>query len=100
MDFKPIPIGVENFKRIIDCEYYYVDKTLMIKDILDNKSMVNLYTRPRRFGKTLNMSMIQYYYEKTDKDNSYLFDNLNISKAGEKYQKHMGQYPVISISRY
>ena len=98
MDFKPIPIGVENFKRIIDGEYYYVDKTLMIKDILDNKSMVNLYTRPRRFGKTLNMSMIQYYFEKTDKDNSYLFDNLNISKAGEKYQKHMGQYPVISIS--
>ncbi len=98
INFKPVPIGVENFKRIIDGEYYYVDKTLMIKDILDNKSMVNLYTRPRRFGKTLNMSMIQYYFEKTDKDNSYLFENLNISKAGEKYNKHMGQYPVISIS--
>ena len=98
MNFKPIPIGIENFKEIIDKECYYVDKTLMIKDILDNCSKVNLYTRPRRFGKTLNMSMIQYYFEKTDKDNSYLFDNLNISKAGEKYNKHMGQYPVISIS--
>lgn len=98
MDFKPIPIGIENFKELIDKECYYVDKTLMIKDILDNCSKVNLYTRPRRFGKTLNMSMIQYYFENTDKDNSYLFENLNISKAGEKYQKHMGQYPVISIS--
>lgn len=98
MDFKPIPIGIENFKELIDKECYYVDKTLMIKDILDNCSKVNLYTRPRRFGKTLNMSMIQYYFENTDKDNSYLFDGLNISKAGDKYSKHMGQYPVISIS--
>jgi len=98
MNFKPIPIGVENFKDIIDKGYYYVDKTLFIKDILDSKSYVNHYTRPRRFGKTLNMSMLKYYFEKTDEDNSYLFENLNISKQDEKYKEYQGQYPVISLS--
>ncbi|MBQ3566957.1 MAG: AAA family ATPase [Oscillospiraceae bacterium] len=98
MNFKPIPIGVENFKDIIDKGYYYVDKTLFIKDILDSKSYVNLYTRPRRFGKTLNMSMLKYYFEKTDEDNSYLFEELNISKRDEKYKEYQGQYTVISVS--
>ena len=98
MAFKPIPIGVENFKRLIDDGYYYVDKTLMIKDVIECKGMVKLFTRPRRFGKTLNMSMIQHYFEKTDVDNSYLFEGLNISKAGEKYKSYMGQYPVITLS--
>ena len=98
MNYKPIPIGVENFKDIIDKGYYYVDKTLFIKDILDNKSYVNLYTRPRRFGKTLNISMLKYYFEKSDEDTSYLFDGLNISKQGEKYKEYQGQYPIISIS--
>lgn len=98
MDYRPIPIGVENFKRIIDEGYYYVDKTLMIKDIIDNKGVVNLFTRPRRFGKTLNISMIQHYFEKTAYDNSYLFEGLNISKAGDKYKEYMGQYPVITLS--
>ncbi len=98
MNYKPIPIGVENFKDIIDKGYYYVDKTLFIKDILDNKSYVNLYTRPRRFGKTLNMSMLKYYFEKSDEDTSYLFDGLNISKQDKKYKGYQGQYPVISIS--
>ena len=98
MAFKPIPIGVENFKRLIDDGYYYIDKTLMIKDVIESKGMVKLFTRPRRFGKTLNMSMIQHYFEKTDEDNSYLFEGLNISKAGEKYKSYMGQYPVITLS--
>ena len=98
MAFKPIPIGVENFKRLIDDGYYYIDKTLMIKDVIECKGMVKLFTRPRRFGKTLNMSMIQHYFEKTDEDNSYLFEGLNISKAGEKYKSYMGQYPVITLS--
>ncbi len=99
LNFRPINIGTENFKRLIDNGYYYVDKTLMIKDIIDkNNSQITLFTRPRRFGKTLNMSMIQYYFEKTDQDNSYLFNNLKISQAGDKYKAHMGQYPVISLS--
>ncbi len=70
----------------------------MIKDIIDIKSSVNLFIRPRRFGKTLNMSMIQRYFERTEEDNAYLFEGLNISKAGEKYKEHQGQYPVISLS--
>lgn len=95
---KPIPIGIEDFKELIDKNYYFVDKTLMIKDLIDNCSKVSLFTRPRRFGKTLNLSMIQRYFEKTDEDNSYLFDRLKISGAGEKYKAYQGQFPVISLS--
>jgi hypothetical protein len=98
MGFKPLPIGIDNFEKLITRAYYFVDKTLMIKDLLDNKSDVNLFTRPRRFGKTLNMSMLQYFFEKSSKDNSYLFENLNIMKAEERYTSHMGQYPVINLS--
>ncbi|MCC8110668.1 MAG: AAA family ATPase, partial [Ruminococcus sp.] len=97
-NFKPIPIGVEDFKRLVDDGYYFVDKTLMIKEILDKKGAVNLFTRPRRFGKTLNLSMLQRFFEKTDEDNAYLFDGLNISQAGKKYMQHQGQFPVISLS--
>jgi hypothetical protein len=97
-NFKPIPIGYEDFKEIIDKGCYYVDKTLLIQDIIDYCSKVNLYTRPRRFGKTLNMSMIQRYFEKTDEDNSYLFEGLKISQAGDMYKKYQGQFPVISLS--
>ena len=97
-NFKPVPIGIEDFKRLIDNGYYFVDKTLMIKELIDGKGMVNLYTRPRRFGKTLNMSMLKRYFEKTKEDNSYLFDGLAISGTGEKYKSYMGQYPVISVS--
>lgn len=98
MNYKPIPIGIEDFKEIIETDYYYVDKTMFIKDIIDNRSKVMLYTRPRRFGKTLNMSMLRYYFEKTNEDNSYLFEKLNISKQGEKYKGYQEQYPVISLS--
>lgn len=97
-EIKPIPIGVEDFKRLVERGYYFVDKTLMIKDILDKDSMVSLFTRPRRFGKTLNMSMIQRFFEKTEESNAYLFENLNIAKTGQKYMQHQGQYPVISVS--
>ncbi len=95
---KKIPIGIEDFKEIIDRECYFVDKSLMIQDLLDSGAKVTLFTRPRRFGKTLNMSMLRYFFEKSEQDNSYLFNDLAISKAGEKYLSHMGQYPVISIS--
>ena len=95
---KKIPIGIEDFKEIIERECYFVDKSLMIQDLLDSGAKVTLFTRPRRFGKTLNMSMLRYFFEKSEQDNSYLFNNLAVSKAGEKYFSHMGQYPVISIS--
>ena len=105
MDQKPLPIGIDNFEMLITRGYYFVDKTLLIKDLLDNKAAVNLFTRPRRFGKTLNMSMLQYYFEdKRDQftgekiDNSYLFEGLNIKAEGEKYTKYMGKYPVINLS--
>lgn len=98
MNFKPLPIGIDDFEKLITRGYYLVDKTLFIKDLLDNKADVNLFTRPRRFGKTLNISMLQYFFENSSKDNSYLFENLNIMKAGEQYISHMGQYPVINLS--
>ena len=104
MGNKPIAIGIEDYKRIIDKPYYYIDKTLMVKDILDKGGSVNLFTRPRRFGKTLALSMIETFFEKdTDiygnvTDNRHYFDGMKISKAGENYTKHMGQYPVISLS--
>lgn len=101
---KPLPIGVENFEKLCDEEYYYVDKTLLVKELLDRKSDVNLFTRPRRFGKTLTLSMLQYYFEDgydkrgNKKDYSYLFEDKKIAKEEEKYKKHMGQYPVISLT--
>lgn len=95
---KKIPIGIEDFAEIINRNCYFVDKTLMIRDILDSGAKVTLFTRPRRFGKTLNMSMLQRFFEKTNNDNSYLFEGLNIMGAGEQYLTHMGQYPIISIS--
>ena len=105
MEQKPLPIGIDNFEMLITRGYYFVDKTLLIKDLLDNKAAVNLFTRPRRFGKTLNMSMLQYYFEdRRDEftggkiDNSYLFEGLNIKGESEKYTKYMGKYPVINLS--
>ena len=97
MKHKPLPIGVEDFKRLVDNEYYFVDKTLMIKELLENKGTVNLFTRPRRFGKTLNMSMLQRFFEATEKSNAYLFDGLKIA-AYPEYMAYQGQYPVISVS--
>ena len=105
MERKPLPIGVDNFEKLIENEYYYVDKTFLIKDLLDNRADVNLFTRPRRFGKTLNMSMIQYFFEDErhwntgeKKDNTTLFNGLKIMDAGDKYTSQMGQYPVINLS--
>lgn len=93
---KNLPIGVEFFDELIHQNYYYVDKTMMIADLLHNWAKVNLFTRPRRFGKSLNMSMLQNFFE-IDRDKS-VFAGLNITKEKELCDEHMGQYPVISIS--
>jgi hypothetical protein len=103
MSYKPLPVGVDSFKDIIVNGYYYVDKTLFIKELLDLKGKVNLFTRPRRFGKTLNMSMLQYFFEDTSDENinnsnKEMFAGLKIIAAGDKYTSHMCQYPVINIS--
>ena len=97
MDSKPLPIGIDNFEMLITRGYYYIYKTLLIKDLLDDKASVNLFTRPRRFGKTFNMSMLQYYFEDRHNeydgskiDNSYIFNGLNILEQCEKYTSHMG----------
>lgn len=95
---KPLPIGVDDFKKLIDKGYYFVDKSLYIKDLLDMQSEVTLITRPRRFGKTLNMSMLKYFFEKTEEDNSYLFKGLKIMNESHKYLDCIGKYPVISLS--
>ena len=93
----PLPIGVSDY-RTASVKYYYVDKTLMIKDIIDEQALVSLYTRPRRFGKTLNMNMLRTFFEKTDEDTSVYFRNKNIWQCGKKYQDHQGKYPVIYIT--
>ena len=98
MEWTPLPIGVDNFEKLIEKGYYYVDKTLFIKDLIDMHGEVNLFTRPRRFGKTLNMSMLRYFFEKSDEDRSHLFAGTKIMDAGDKYMKEFGQYPVISLS--
>lgn len=92
---KLVPIGIESFKEMIDKNYYYIDKTNLIENVL-NKQVV-FYTRPRRFGKTLNMSMLYYFFSIKEKENAYLFDGLNISKNKEAL-KHQNKYPVIFIS--
>ena len=98
MAWKPLPVGIDDFEKIVTGDYFYVDKTLFIKDLLDMKGEVNLFTRPRRFGKTLNMSMLRYFFEENPEKASRIFQGLDIMKAGEKYLNHMGKYPVIMIS--
>ncbi len=94
---KNMPIGISDFKKVIENKYYYVDKSLFIKDLIDNASEVNLIARPRRFGKTLNMSMLKYFFEKTGENNSILFKDLAISQYQE-YKQYQEKYPVIFIT--
>ena len=94
---KAVPVGIEDFKELIQDEYYYVDKTLLIDEMLMNKSKVTLFTRPRRFGKTLNMSMLRYFFDVKDKEeNKKLFENLKIYDS--EYMSEQGKYPVIFVS--
>lgn len=100
---KPLPIGVENFEDIICNGYYYVDKTMFIRELLDLKGKVNLFTRPRRFGKTLNLSMLRYFFEDTgdtekNRQNRELFRGMKIMNAGETYERQMGMYPVLNLT--
>ena len=96
-DKKPLPIGIDDFKTIIEEDYYYADKTKMIERLLDDGAGVTLFTRPRRFGKTLNMSMLNYFFNlKNKEENRKLFENLYISKS--KYMNQQGEYPVIYLS--
>ncbi|MCD8198193.1 MAG: ATP-binding protein [Lachnospiraceae bacterium] len=96
MGKRKLPIGIEDFAEIITQDFYYVDKTGMIKELLSNWGKVNLFTRPRRFGKSINMSMLRYFFEiGTDKS---LFDGLAISEEIELCERYMGQFPVISIT--
>lgn len=104
MFIKALPVGVDNFEKLVTRDYYFVDKTNFIKDLLEIRGDVNLFTRPRRFGKTLNLSMLQYFFEDIRDndgrkiDHTGLFEGLNIMQAGNRYLSHMGQYPVIALS--
>ena len=101
---QPIAIGVENYKTIIENNYYYIDKTWMLKELADQKGTVNLFTRPRRFGKTLTLSMVRTFFEDERNyagekiDNRRYFEGKKIMEAGEKYTDELGQYPVIKLS--
>ena len=94
---KSLPIGISDYVRA-QSEYYYVDKTLLIKDFLDQKPLVSLFTRPRRFGKTLNMDMLRVFFEISGEDTSKYFEDKAIWKCGEEYRKHQGKYPVIFLT--
>ena len=92
-----LPIGISDFKEVIEENYYYFDKTGFIEDLFNERSKIKLFTRPRRFGKTLNISMLKYFFDVRNKDeNRKLFENLKISKS--KYFNLQGKYPVISVT--
>lgn len=93
----PLPIGVSDYRKAVT-DYYYVDKTLLIKEFLDERAQVSLFTRPRRFGKTLNMDMLKTFFEISEEDTSAYFNDKKIWKCGQKYRDYQGKYPVIFIS--
>lgn len=98
MQKKNIALGISDYKRIIEENYYYIDKTLLIKELIDNGMTVTLLPRPRRFGKTLCLSMLKYFFEETQTDNSHLFKQFKIWHAGEEYREKQGKYPVIFLT--
>jgi len=95
---KKIPIGVDDFGKLIKQDFYYTDKSLLIKELIDNYSEVNLFTRPRRFGKSLNISMLQYYFDNLFSNDVHVFNGLKITEAGENYQNYQNQFPVIKMT--
>ena len=96
MSYTPLPIGIDDFEEIIEKGFYYVDKTWFIKELLDKKGEVNQFIRPRRFGKTLNLSMLRYFFEKPldGVSRKTLFEGLKIMDAGERYTSQMEHYPL------
>ncbi|MBQ7372245.1 MAG: AAA family ATPase [Blautia sp.] len=94
---RPLPIGISDYVRA-QSEYYYVDKTLLIRDFLDRRALVSLFTRPRRFGKTLNMDMLRVFFEISEEDTSRHFTDKAIWKCGMQYREHQGKYPVIFLT--
>ena len=98
MTEKGIGLGVSDFKEVIKEELYFVDKSFFIKEVIDNNDKILLITRPRRFGKTLNMSMLFYFFDINGKYNKELFEGLNIMNYGDKYINEMTSYPVINLS--
>ncbi len=96
-EMKSLPIGISDYVRA-QADYYYVDKTLLIKEFLDQKPLVSLFTRPRRFGKTLNMDMLRVFFEISEEDTSKYFEDKAIWRCGEEYRKQQGQYPVVFLT--
>ncbi len=95
---RPIPLGTSDFRMLRKQELTYVDKTDLVRDVLDAGAQVLLVPRPRRFGKTLNLSMLRYYFERSGEDRRALFEGLAIASAGPRYEAHLGRYPVIFLS--
>ena len=93
----PLPIGISDYRKA-SSEYYYVDKTLLIRDFIDERPQVSLFTRPRRFGKTLNMDMLRVFFERSEEDTSVYFRNKKIWECGKEYQEYQGKYPVIYVT--
>ena len=94
---RPLSIGVSDFRVACD-QYYYIDKTLLIKDFIDERPIVSLFTRPRRFGKTLTMDMLRTFFELSDEDTSRYFTDKKIWSCGETYRSYQGKYPVIFLT--
>ena len=96
---RPMPVGIEDFKKLMQGEYYFVDKTRFIRDLLDLRTNVTLITRPRRFGKTLALSMLQYFFTlENAEENRKLFEGLDIERAGKKYMREQGRCPVVFLT--
>ena len=96
---RPMPVGIEDFKKLVQGEYYFVDKTRFIRDLLDIRTDVTLITRPRRFGKTLALSMLRYFFTMEDaEEHRKLFEGLDIERAGEKYMREQGTRPVVFLT--
>ena len=94
---KSLPIGISEYRKAVS-KYYYIDKTLLIKELIDEGAAVSLFTRPRRFGKTLNMDMLREFFEISDEDTAAYFRDKQIWSQGEEYQKEQGKYPVVFVS--